>query len=68
MGHDLSYIMRLVRVCDLNDVPLLTGLETLERKVEQYIQRDLKNHKRVEFNPTEQYNRGMDVIERFYKW
>jgi len=66
MGHDLSYIMRVIRVCDFNDVEVITGLETLERKVKQYIHRDLNNRKRVEFNPTEQYNRGMDVIERYY--
>ena len=58
--------MRVIRVCDDHDIDVLVGLDTLERKVSQYIQRDLNNRKRVEKNPTEQYNRGMDVIERYY--
>ena len=67
MGHDLSYLKRVLRVCAENNIEVIDGLNTLERKVSQYINRDLNNRKRVEKNPTEQYNRGMDVIERYYK-
>jgi len=68
MGHDLSYLKRLIRVCDEQDIDVELGLNTLEHKVSQYIERDLNNRKRVEHNPTAQYNRGMDVIERFYSY
>lgn len=65
---NLKYLREFVKVCDKQNIPYEVGLQTLENKVTQYLQRDLKNNKTINhFKLEEQYTRAINVIKEYYK-
>ena len=66
--YSLNYLKDVLRICKTYNLDPVEGLDTLERKVTQYIGRDLANNKYVNLmKPETQYKRGVAVIKEYYK-
>jgi len=65
---ETNYLTRLFNLADKQNVQKKIALETLERKIDQYIVRDAKLNKPVHyFYPLQQYHRAIDVMEGYYR-